>query len=167
MKLPRKLYILFLILLPIAGGGLMGVSLTRWFAAELEAKDLETDLRTEQNRLEVLRSHRDREATGEDIPHLPDSPGVAEFLSQIEKAVQESGIHGDGVRLPKVQEPGQQVYEISGKGRTGQIARFLAILENDPRLPILDQVRVFSSEEGETCFELELLLFYKLQGRRR
>lgn len=167
MKLPRKLYVLFLILLPLAGGGLMGVSLTRWFEKGLEAQGLKTELRTENNRLEVLRSHRDREAAGEGVPHLPDSPGVAEFLSQIEKAVQESGIRGDGVRLPKVQEPGQQVYEISGKGRTGQIARFLAILENDKRLPILDQVRVFSSEEDETCFELELTLFYKTQGRQR
>ncbi len=167
MKLPRRLYALFLVLLPISASGLVGVGLTRWVAGELEVKTLDQDLRREINRVEVLRSQQGRESTQEDIPRLPEDPGVAEFLSQIEVAVGIAGITCDQINVPKGQEPGQQVYEIRGKGEAGQIARFFAILEADARLPILDEVRVFAGREERTGFELDLILFHKIGVRNR
>ena len=44
MRLPRKLYLLILVLLPIALSGVMGVSVTRWLTAELEASVILPDI---------------------------------------------------------------------------------------------------------------------------
>jgi hypothetical protein len=167
MKLPRKLYLLVLVLVPMALSGVMGVGLTRWVAAELESDSLADDLRSELQRLQVLRSNMEKESREETIPRLPQDPGVAEFLSQIEKAVGRSGITCDTVTVAEDQEPGQQIYEVGGKGDAGQIARFLAILEADPRIPIVDELRVFATDDDKTCFHLDLLLFHKIGAPKR
>jgi hypothetical protein len=162
MKLHRKLYLSILVLLPLATSGVMGLGLTRWLGAELEAEFVGSDLRTKRNRLEALRSKQERERDDKAIPRLPEDPGVADFLSQIERAAGIAGISCDEVNVPKGQLDGQQNYIILGKGEAGQIANFLALLEVDARLPISNELRVYSSKEGKTAFELELIVFHKM-----
>ena len=167
MKLQRKLYLSILVLMPMVLSGVMGVGVTRWLAAEIESEVLTKDLRTEENRLEVLRASQQVEQERRGIPSLPEDPGVAEFLAQIEKAVGISGISCDEVTVPNQQDPGRQCYKIGGKGKAGQIVQFLALLESDPRIPIVEELRVFATEEGRTCFELDLVLFHKIGGHGR
>ena len=161
MRLPRKLYLLTLVLLPMALSGVMGVSVTRWLAAELESDSLEKDLEKASGRLEQLRRDQEREARAERIPVLPEDPGVAGFLSQIEKAAVLSGITCDAVTVPQDQESGQQEYEIAGRGAAGHITRFLALVERDPRIPIARELRIFATKDEGTSFRLALVLYHK------
>ncbi|MEZ5988456.1 MAG: hypothetical protein R3F30_04920 [Planctomycetota bacterium] len=167
VKLPRLIVQALLVLVPAAAGSLLGLSLLDLEREHGEARALDQAVGGMQARVLELEQARALEDKVDELPRLCPEPDIASFLGELEHAARRAEVRCDEVEVPRSETEGEQGYVLGGEGSATAIARFLAIVEANHRLPVVQSCRVFGSAEGTTRFALRLRLCHKLAGGPR
>ena len=98
---------------------------------------------------------------------LPERQNLAEVLEAIEKAAQESRVRSFQTVNQRTATPGRQTFEIQGQtDRPEELARFLALLENAPRLLVVHAMDARAEPTGGVGFTVQVAAHHKTRSER-
>lgn len=90
---------------------------------------------------------------------LLDGAEVAVTLERLGELGDEAGVLLDVVKPVPSNQGGKQTFQVSGRGRPALVCEFLAAIENQDRLLLVDSGRFGPGDDEEIVFELGLATF--------
>lgn len=97
--------------------------------------------------------------------HLLEGAEVAVTLERLGELGNDAGVAIDVVKPVPSNQAGKQTFQVTGRGRPALVCEFLAAIENENRLVLVDNGRFGPGDDEEIVFELGLAT-YDLRGVR-
>jgi len=150
----------------VTGLLLVGAAGVASFARHLigdEIQGRETELKQLQKQHELTKqadAERELEQPSK-AWHLNAGPEVVITMQAVQSIADETGIAIDGLKAMKSSEAGRQAFALSGHGKPSTLCDFLAAIEQDGRLMILETGRLLPAGEDRIAFALGLATYYR------
>lgn len=90
---------------------------------------------------------------------------VAATLERLGGLGDEAGVVIDVIKPTPSNQAGKQAFQVTGRGRPALVCEFLAAIENEERLVLVDSGRFGPGEDDEIVFELGLATYDNRGGR--
>jgi len=126
------------------------------------------DLSVQEGQLEMLRQQLSRaseqpgalDVRAAERWHLHDGPGVVTTMQQVQKLGDATGIAFDGLKAMLSADNGKQAFVVTGHGEPSKVCSFMAAIEQDDRLMIIETGRLLPAGGGQMAFEFGLATYY-------
>lgn len=127
------------------------------------------DIHTAQSKLESLqrqleltkRADAEREVEQPSKRwQLTEGPEVVPTMQTVQSLADEFAVHVDELQAKRSAEVGRQTFSLAGHGDPTAVCAFLASIEQDDRLMIVETGRFLPAGDGHVAFELGLATYY-------
>lgn len=92
---------------------------------------------------------------------LCDGPEVVQTMQTVQSLADDSIVTVDGLQAKRSAETGRQSFTLAGHGDPAAVCGFLAGVEQDDRLMIVETGRFLPAGGGQVAFELGLATYYE------
>lgn len=159
----RHVVLLSVLLVTLLQGGAAGAA--HWWRGESERA-----VASEQEQLAV--AQRRNAARGEEpvdptpVPVAPqwlllDGPDVAATLQRINELGVDAKVVFDVIKASASNTPGKQAFQVAGRGAPLRVCEFLAAVERNDRLMIVESGRFQPGDDQEVAFELAIATYHR------
>ena len=97
--------------------------------------------------------------------HLDDNVEVAGTLQLVQSLGDVAGVTLSSINAARASAPGRQAFQVSGRGRPEQVCAFLASIEEEERLIVVESGKVVPGGPTEVQFEFGLTTYLKAGGQ--
>lgn len=133
----------------------------------------EDNLLLEQARLQELQREVERQRERQEPSPLPTlstwelqpGPDVAANMQLLQQLGDRAGIVVEDLKVLPSSTRGRQTFLLTGRGRPGPTAAFLAAAERNARLVVVENGRVMPGGDDEVYFELGIATWHQGGGR--
>ncbi len=168
MRLTRRgLVVLAILSVTLLQGGAAGVA--HWWRVDSEkALRAEQEALADAQRRSTARGEQEQPKDPEPVGptwSLLEGPDVAATLQRVNELGVEAGVTFDLIKASASKTPGKQAFEVAGRGKPGSVCGFLAAVEQNDRLMIVESGRFTPGDEEEVAFQLAIATYHRGGGR--
>lgn len=168
MRLSRRgIVVLSILTVTLLQGAAAGFA--RWWRLESEkALQAEQQALADAQRRNAARG--EEETPIEPIPvgqtwSLLAGPDVAATLQRVNELGVDARATFDVIKASASNTPGKQAFQVAGRGTPQSVCEFLAAVERNERLMIVETGRFTPGDEKEVAFELAIATYHRGGGR--